>query len=537
MTSGTPPGTLAGALAEACGRWPERPALTGGGHGLTYAQFGDAVERLSQGWRRLGVRRGDRIVCQLSNRPEHLVALGAAWASGAVHVGVDPESTAPELAAAVALTRPRLLLYEPPAGAADPFLGLRAALAGHPGIQIVVADETPAPAGCLSLASLLHAPPASREEEPPEGPHPEDPAMIFLSSGTTGQAKATLGYHGNLSQRWQRLGGWLGFEPADTHLAQLPLSHGFGMMMAVAALLTGGRLVLLPRFSTGEALAAITAERVTVLNGAPTHFQLVLGRRDPARHDLGSLRLGVGTAASFPPSLLRAIWDELGIGFTYMYGSSEGVGVATSDREDMLRGSVGRPAAGSVAIVGPDRAPLPTGETGEIAFSRAAYPVRYWGPANAGAIGGLAIDSLAAGGAPGEGSWYFSGDLGRLDAEGRLYVRGRLKHQIDRGGLKVDPVEVENALLGCPGVADAAVLGRPHPILGETICACVVPVAGEVPGLEALRTALAGVLAPSKLPEELRLLEEIPRTRLGKVDLAALRAEADRADGQRLARG
>lgn len=215
-----------------------------------------------------------------------------------------------------------------------------------------------------------------------------------------------------------------------------------------------------------------------------------------------------------------------------MYGSSEGVGVATSDREDMLRGSVGRPAPGSAAIVGPDRAPLPTGETGEIAFSRAVYPVRYWGTGDAGAIG-----DLAAGGAAGEGSWYFSGDLGRLDAEGRLYVHGRLKHQIDRGGLKVDPVEVENALLGCPGVADAAVLGRPHPILGETICACVVPAAGEVPGLETLRAALAGVLAPSKLPEELRLLEEIPRTRLGKVDLDALRAEAGRADGQRLARG
>lgn len=526
------PDTLAGALAAACGRWPERRALAASGRDLSYAELGEAVERLSHAWHRLGARRGDRIVCQLSNGPEHLIALGAAWASGAVHVGVDPESTAPELAQAIALTQARLLLYEPPAGAADPFLGLRTVLAGHPGLQVVVAGELPAPAGCLSLASLLRAPTAAGGEEPPEGPRPEDPAMIFLSSGTTGQAKATLGYHGNLSQRWQRLGGWLGFEPTDVHLAQLPLSHGFGLMMAVTALLTGGRLVLLSRFSTDAALAAITAERVTVLNGAPTHFQLILSRRDSRRHDLGSLRRGVGTAACFPPSLLRAIWEELGIGFTYMYGSSEGVGVATNDREDMLRGSVGRPAPGSVAIVGPDRAPLPIGEIGEIAFSRTVYPVRYWGPATPEAIGGL-----ESGGASGEGSWYFSGDLGRLDAEGRLYVHGRLKHQIDRGGLKVDPVEVENALLGCPGVADAAVFGRPHPILGETICACVVPAVGELPGLPALRASLAGVLAPSKLPEELRLLEEIPRTRLGKVDLAALRAEADRADGQRLARG
>src|SRR5213079_339804 len=99
-----------------------------GGKDLSYAELGDAVERLSQNWRRLGVGRGDRIVCQLANRPEYLVALGAAWASGAVHVGVDSEATAPELAQAVALTQPRLLLYEPPAGAADPFLGLRTVL-------------------------------------------------------------------------------------------------------------------------------------------------------------------------------------------------------------------------------------------------------------------------------------------------------------------------------------------------------------------------------------------------------------------------
>lgn len=525
------PDTLASALAAACGRWVERTALTGGGHSFTYAQLGDAVEGLSGGWRRLGVGRGDRIVCQLSNRAEHVIAIGAAWASGAVHVGVDHEATAPELAHAVALTRPRVLLYEPCTGAADPFRALRAARAEHPEVQVVVAGAHSLPEGCLALSRLLVSTPGERVEEPSEGPRPEDPAMIFISSATTGRAKATLGYHGNLSQRWQRLGGWLRFAPEDVHLAHLPLSHGFGLMMAVAALLTGGRLVLLPRFTTNGALALIAAERVTVLNGAPAHFQLLLSRRNPAGHKLGSLRRGVGTAAHFPPALLRAIWDDLGMEFTYMYGSSEGVGVATSEREDMLDGSVGRPAPGSVAIVGPDRAPLPAGEIGEIAFSRTVYPVQYWGSSGAQSIG-----SLAAGEA-GTGSWYFSGDLGRLDAEGRLYVHGRLKRQIDRGGLKVDPVEVENALLGCAGVADAAVVERPHPILGETLCACVVPMKGERPGLESLRAALGGMLAPYKLPEELCLLERIPRTKLGKVDLPALRTVAGQACGRRRARG
>ena len=171
--------------------------------------------------------------------------------------------------------------------------------------------------------------------------------------------------------------------------------------------------------------------------------------------------MSVGTAAAFAPSLVEAIWNDLSVDFVHMYGSSEGVGVATTDREDIRLGSVGRPPADSTRIVAADREELPTGEIGEIAFSRKVYPVTYWQPSPS--------DD------PDRSEWFYSGDLGRLDEQGRLYVFGRLKHQIDRGGLKIDPVEVERALLKCPEVADAAVMGIPDPILGEAVCACVVP--------------------------------------------------------------
>jgi non-ribosomal peptide synthetase component E (peptide arylation enzyme) len=192
----------------------------------------------------------------------------------------------------------------------------------------------------------------------------------------------------------------------------------------------------------------------------------------------------------------------------FMYGSSEGVGVATTDPDDILRGSVGRPPTGAVVIVGPDRTALAVGEIGEVAFSRKIYPVRYWG-------------SVAS-----ADDWYFSGDLGRFDAEGRLYIHGRLKHQIDRGGLKVDPVEVENALIRCTGITDAAVIGLPHSIFGEVVCACVVPESGAELTLECLRTILSGKLASYKLPEQLCVLDEIPRTPVGKVDLKRLRTDS-----------
>ena len=440
----------------------------------------------------------------MSNRPEHVVALGGAWACGALHVGVDHGFTAPELAFVVELTQARALVYEPHADAPDPFLPLRILRERRPDLHVVVAGDQPAPEGFLPFAELLSASP----DGAPARPASDDPALVFVTSGTTGRPKATLGYHGNLARRWRRLAGWLRFGPEDVHLAHLPLSHGFGLMMAVAALLGGGRLALVDRFSAEDALRLVEEEGVTVLNGAPAHFKLVLDRLDATGRDVGSLRLSVGTAASFPPDLVRAIWDRLGVELMIMYGSSEGVGMATTDRDDIVRGAVGRPERGSVLVVGPDRRPLPIGEVGEIAFSRRVFPVRYWGdePARV-------------------GRWFYSGDLGRLDEEGRLYVLGRVKHQIDRGGLKVDPVEVEAALLRCAGVADAAVVGLPNPILGETVCACVVPGAEPAPSLERLRTLLSAELAPHKLPDELCVLDHIPRTPIGKVDLPSLRAQ------------
>jgi acyl-CoA synthetase (AMP-forming)/AMP-acid ligase II len=298
----------------------------------------------------------------------------------------------------------------------------------------------------------------------------------------------------------------------------LPLTHGLGTSLAYMALSSGGRIVLTERFSADDSLRLIGEERITVLNGTPTHFILLTNRLDRARHDVSSLRTGVGSAASFPPPLLRRIFDDLGMDFLLMYGSSEGVGVSTTDKDDMLRGAVGRPVPGFVAIVGPDRDPVPGGEIGEIAFNRDFAEVEYWRDSAGGA-------PPTPGPAP-NGRWYYSGDLGRMDEQGRLYLLGRLKHQIDRGGLKIDPGEIEQALMRVPGLLDAAVIGMPNPVLGEIVCACVVPGPGGEPALTGLRHALGAELAPHKLPEELALLDAIPRTALGKVDRAALREAA-----------
>ena len=519
---------LISALESAWTRWPDRIALAHGATEMTYRELGSAILRLADGYHSIGIRRGDRIACSVSNRPEQIIALGAAWACGALHVGLDYQFTPAEISSVIELTRASTLVLQP----GDSFPDLKMLRRQYPELRIfVVGDRLASEATAFSALVDFGGPPEQLGSGSLESPSAPDPAIIFISSGTTGRPKATVGFHGNLAQRWQRLSGWLRFNPTDVHLAQLPLSHGFGLMMAMGALLTGGKLILFDRFSAEAVLRTVTTQGVTVLNGAPAHFKLILNCLDPTRHSTQSLRLSVGTAAFFSPELISSIWERLGVEFMFMYGSSEGIGVATTDREDMLRGSVGKPTPGSVMIVGPDRQALPAGETGEIAFSRQVFPVRYWEGSDA-----SPASSVAPQGADGKGPWYYSGDRGRLDEDGRLYVFGRVKHQIDRGGLKVDPVEVETALLRCRGVVDAVVLGRANPILGETVCACVVAAPENTLTLEELRSALQDQLAPYKLPEELHVLDRIPRTQLGKVDLEKLKENIASLDGQHLRR-
>jgi acyl-CoA synthetase (AMP-forming)/AMP-acid ligase II len=195
----------------------------------------------------------------------------------------------------------------------------------------------------------------------------------------------------------------------------------------------------------------------------------------------------------------------------------------TTDPQEIRRGSVGSTVFrgpegtapdGTVTIMGPDETPLTVGQVGEIVFG-ASRPVRYWREPDVAGDG-----------------WYRTGDLGWMDAQGRVHIVGRLKELVNRGGLSVSPAEVELAILGHPGVADAAVIARPDPVLGEAICACVVPAGGGPPDLAELRAFLAPTLARHKLPDELCLVEVIARTNIGKVDrqtLAVTVAEPGRA--------
>ena len=509
-------------IAEAALRTPERIAVVYGGARMTFAELMRDIDALEDAYRARGIRGGDRVLCQMSNRPEHIVAMAAAWRVGAIHVGVDHDLTPSEVDQLITLTDAAALVHEPRSGDADEFAVPRAVAEAHPMLALFMVGRGDGP--YTTIETVIRGAALSDRAQRAARNHSgsaTDPAVILVTSGTTGVPKTPIGRHADLVEGWDGFAEELRFGSDDVHLGHLPLTHGFGMSLAYMALSTGGRLVLTPRFTASDALRMIREEGITVLSGSPSHFLLLTKNLDLREHDVHTLRIGIGSASAFPPPLLRRIFDDLGMDLMLMYGSSEGAGVVTTNRADMLLGAAGRPVPGYVAIVGPDREPLPVGDVGEIAFNRSIGEVEYFSCA------GTPDGAL-------EGDWYYSGDLGRIDEEGRLYVLGRLKHQIDRGGLKVDPGEVEQALLRLPGVLDAAVIGTENPVLGETVCACLVPAGRERPTLAAVRAALRSDLAPYKLPEELCLLEALPRTALGKVERTALRTAVEAADRERL---
>jgi acyl-CoA synthetase (AMP-forming)/AMP-acid ligase II len=503
---------LAPSLEAACARFSGRPALTHGALTLTYSELWERVLALAWSYRELGIGPGERILCQLPPCPEHLISIGAAWACGAVHVGAHPELTGAELSTLVSRTGARALVYAPAPTAPEPWAALAGVRAAHPSLRAIVHGPEEQP-GAVRLERLLAR--APRERRPPVPSGPEDAALLVLTSGTTGTPKAVIETLPALWGKLELFASGLEPTPEDVHLGYLPLCHIYGLKLTLMALASGGRVALLDRFSPAPALALAARERVSVLPGTPTHLTLLLRTFERQPDALAGVRAVAFAAAPPPPALIEALYARLGARLMHVYGCSEGFVVLSTDPAEIRRAAAGRtvfrgppgtPPDGRVAILDPDGAvPLAPGEVGEIAFG-IRCPVRYW--------------DAPAGGADG---WYRTGDLGWLDGDGCLTVSGRLRDIINRGGLKVACAELDAALGSLPGIAEAAVIAAPDSVLGEAICACVVPGGERPPDLGGLRSALGPTLARHKLPDELCLLESLPRTRMGKLDRAALR--------------
>jgi len=517
-------------LDESAGRHPDRPCTLFFGRTLSYARVKTLSDRVAAGLARLGVRPGDRVALLLPNAPLFVIAYYGALKAGAVVQPMNPLASQHELAAQLRDSGAETLITIPL------FAAAAAALRERTRVQRVVvgglADWMPLPlrlaiglrermqlrtAGgpFVPLRNLLAAP-------PPPGFAPADMppgslAVLLYSGGTTGAAKGIMLSHCACVANAHQLRAWAGLSADDRVLAVLPLFHGYGMSVNMnAALLAGGAIVLVPRFSPREVLRAIQRWRPTFFTGVPTMFVAFANLPDIGRYDLSSLQgIFVGAAPLTAP-IKEAFERKTGGRMIEGYGLTEAV---TAIMANPLRGahkvgSVGIPFPGvDVKIIGlDDGRELPPGEQGEIALRGPTLMLGYY---NRHAETQAAIVD----------GWLHTGDIGSMDEDGYCYVTDRKKDLIIVGGFNVFPCEVEEVLHAHPAVKEGAVVGVPDDYAGERIKAFVVLREGAAADEAEILAFMRERLTRYKVPACVEFRAELPKSMIGKVLRRSLREQ------------
>jgi acyl-CoA synthetase (AMP-forming)/AMP-acid ligase II len=518
------------AIWEASAGHGDTTYLVYGDDRLTYAAAHERARRLAAHLAHaLGVRPGDRVAIAMRNYPEWVLAFWATVTLGAVAVPLNAWWTGPELAYGLTHSGSRVLLAD-----GDRLAALAPHLAATPVEAVIAARTDDVPDGAVALADVLATPPAA--PAPDVEVAPDDVATIMYTSGTTGRPKGAIGSHRNITSQVMNamytvlvrgLGGATAAAPSGgpVTLLTFPLFHVGGLhSFLIPYTVSGGTVVLLHRWDAAQALDLVEREGVTAVGGVPTTmFELL----DEARRQGRTLPTLAGVASGatlVPPELVRRIDDQLQhrAAPTNGYGLTETSGAAIANAgTDYVHhpDSVGLPISPvmEVRIAGPDGQAVPTGDTGEIWIKGPSVFRGY-------------LDAPEATAAALVDGWFRTGDVGRLDEGGYLYVVDRLKDVIIRGGENVYAAEVEAALYEHPDVAEAAIVGVPDERLGEAVAA-VVRLRPEAPAgvdADALRRHVADRLAAFKVPSVVRVTPDgLPRNAAGKVLKRELRTLLD----------
>jgi cyclohexanecarboxylate-CoA ligase len=504
--------TIWGAFAATAARLPAKPAIVDAGSPTTFAALGAQAERLAGALAARGLGAGDVLAFQLPNWTETVVVLLAAARLGAVANPILPVYREHELGFILAQSGARALFVPGRYRGVDHRELVRALRPRLPALEhVIVVRDRPGP-GEDAYASLV----AARPPAPPAA-DPEAVALLLYTSGTTADAKGVLHSHATLLAEARSLGPVHGLGAADTVLMPSPLTHISGIVHALLVpAVFGTTAVLMDRWTAGEGLARIGADRVTYMVGAPTFLRDLAQHPDVGRHDLSSFRLFSCGGAEVDPVLLREAEARLGCVAKRVYGSTEFPTVTTSGPADPPARRIetdGRPiGAAEIRLVDEEGGAVPAGREGEILARGPECFLGYRDPA-------LNPDAFTADG------WFRTGDLGRLDGAAYLRITGRRKDIIIRKGENISARELEALLADHPAVAEVAVVGLADAAAGEIACAVVrvragqrAPTLAEVAGYLERRG-----LSRRKLPERLAVMDDFPRTASGKVLKRALR--------------
>ncbi|EOM74988.1 acyl-CoA synthetase [Rhodococcus rhodnii] len=480
---------------------PERPAITFDGETLTYRAFQQRIDRVAAVLAAGGVAAGDRVGYLGFNHVAFLESMLGAARIGAIFVPLNFRLTGSELAWILTDAGVHTLVADGDRAAiVDP------ALAETPVQRAIVVDDGAPGDRWESYAALVgaHDPITAAAVV-----DPSDVALIMYTSGTTGRPKGAMLTHSNFFQN--NVNGLLAMDSSrdDVTLVGAPLFHIGGLnVTTLVTLQKGGHVVLMPAFDPAAALRMIAEHRITTMFGVPAMFLFMAQLPEFEEADLSSLRFLVCGGAPVPEPLIRRYGDR-GIPFAQGYGLTETAPLAlvmSVDETSRKIGAAGKTTCmlSDVRVVDPDGADVAVGQNGEVCVRGPQVMAGYWRNPEATA---RAID---------EDGWFHTGDLGRVDEDGYVYVIDRIKDMIITGGENVYPAEVESVLYDHPAVAEVAVIGLPDDTWGESVTA-VVATGGADLDLDDLARFARERLAGYKVPRRLEFVDALPRNPSGKI--------------------
>lgn len=482
--------TMNDLFMESIEKFGSRPAITDGDRTLTYGELGEAVKSLASFLVSRGVGSGDRVAILLPNSMEFAAAFFASASLGAISVPVNNLCKEDEIRFYMTDSGAKVLLTD----AALKEIAEKAVSGSGADVAIVRGGG----ADWVYLKGKAgNSAPAKVEAR--------NDAIFLYSTGSTGKPKRVARTHYNLAALAQNHSYTAGFTYTDRVLFVVPLSHTYAFGNFISSIRGGAASIMLEQFNRNRVLDVLEKEAVTIFPTVPVMLDALAGTFTSEEKDLSHLRLVISAGAPLREETFKKFHERFSIYPRQLYGSTETGVISINLAEDIEKrsASVGRPVKHVIVKVFSDGGEeLETGAEGELAVRSPSMTRGY---------DGLPDETAKVF----RNGYYFTGDLGRIDAEGYIYITGRRKFFINAGGYKVDPAEVENVLLGMPGITEAAVLGVEDKSGKEHVKAVLVserPVtAGEV--VEHCR----GKLADYKIPLSIEFRKELPRSPAGKV--------------------
>jgi len=493
---------VAQSIARGAQLFPTHPALHFEGATFSYAQLHQTSNQAANGLAHLGVVRGDRVALWLPNSAAFVIAYLGVQKVGAIAVTINTGLKADEIAFILQDSGAQLLITT------APLYTQLAAIDLSPLRHILITEGEVA--GAHSFTALCQAAPAAYTIQAMQ---PTEPAALLYTSGTTGFPKGALLSHHNIVSSAELAVATFGLQPTDRILLPLSTFHSFAQTAALLPCFTAGATLILQRqFELEPVLQSIQAAQATIFFGVPTLYILLYEQATPPQ--LQSVRRYISAGTALPVAVAHNWQTKYGRWINEGYGLTELCLATFNATPGDQPGSVGKALSGmQVQVVDSTGQAVPTGELGEVVVAGPSVMLGYWQrPAETSAV-------LADG-------WFHTGDIGRLDAAGNLSIVDRVKDMVNVGGVKVYPSEVEQVLYQHPAVSEAAVYGVPEPLLGEEVHASVVLKRDQSITAQALLAFCRQRLADFKVPGVIHFVDQLPKSRTGKILKRHLREQA-----------